>query len=577
MQQLSGLDATFLYFETEQTPMHVAGLTLYDLPEDFEGSVSEHFRTFFAKRVHIVPLFSKKLARTVFELDHPGWVDAGEPDLDYHIQAATLPAPGDLASLEALVAGLHSQPLDRKMPLWQFTVIDGLEPGPDGQRQAALYSKVHHAAIDGGAGMAITKALYDLGPVPREVDEHEYAPVGRKPSVAERAILGAHDMATNIVTQQMKALEAIPKVMEAGLNVVSKLGSVDPVKELTRQFAAPKTPFNATMGRKRSYCARTLPLSDAKAIAKATGTKLNDVVMAICSGAMRQYLAEKKKLPGDPLVAFVPISTREANNADMNNQVFGMNVPLASDIANPLKRLAAIHENSMDRKDIAGTASGVAPSDFTLIGAPLLLPGLMQLYGKTRLSEILPQAVNVCISNTMGPPFPLYCAGAKVTALYPVSIATHGVGLNFTVQSYMNSLNFGLTAGQKAVPDVDHMGDLLITAFEELKRAALPTTAAPSPSEASDTRAPAKAEKSTKTKAKTSGETDQAPKTKKATSTARAAPKSKTAAKTKAAAKKAAPKNNSTATKKTIKATSKKDVKSKTPAKKSAKAKPDAS
>lgn len=463
MKQLSGIDATFLYLETKETPMHVAGLTLYEPPADMETSFHEHFKSFFAGRVHLIPIFRKKLAKTVFQLDHPGWVDAGDPDFDYHILGHRLQAPGSFQQLEDYIAKLHAEPLDRSKPLWQFTVIEGLEDG-----RVALYSKVHHAAIDGGAGMVITQALYDLSAVPRTVDEPEPVVSERKPTIPERTVLGLHDLATNAIRQQWKIAEAVPAVMSKMLdlaaNAVSNPGSLG-----LPQIMAPKTPFGGTIGRERSYAARSISLIEAKKISKASGAKINDIVMAVCSGALRAYLQEKHQLPDAPLVAFVPISVREAGNTDLNNQVFGMNVSLATNYGNALRRLKKIQQESGVSKDISGSIKDAAPKDFTLIGAPTLLPGIMQLYGKTKLADILPNAVNVTISNTAGPPFPMYCAGATVTSLYPVSIPIHGVGLNFTVQSYMDKLDFGLTAGRSAVPDIHILADFLVEAFEELR------------------------------------------------------------------------------------------------------------
>lgn len=470
MKQLSGIDATFLYMETDQTPMHVAGLTLYELPKGFRGSFHKHFTTFFKGRVHLVPIFGMKLAKSVFEIDHPGWVDAGDLDFDYHIQSARLDAPGSMKQLEDLVAELHAVTLDRKKPLWQFTVIEGLEG-----RRAALYSKVHHAAVDGGAGMVITQALYDISEVPRAVKPPVDKPVARKPTVPERAVLSLNDMISNVARQQLTMIENIPKALSQMADMVAPVLAG---KTGLPQMLAPRTPFNVTVQARRSYAARSVSLIEAKAICKATGSKLNDVVMAITSGALRKYLSERRALPDAALVAFVPISTREAGNTDINNQVFGMNVPLATNYGDPLKRLKKIRQESGASKTIATGTKDVALKDFTLIGAPTLLPGLMQFYGATKLADILPQAVNLTISNTMGPPFPLYCAGAKVTALYPVSIATHGVGLNVTVQSYMAHLDFGITADYKALPDPDHLADLFVDAFEELKAAVAKATAA---------------------------------------------------------------------------------------------------
>lgn len=463
MKQLTGIDATFLYMETDQTPMHVAGLTLYDLPKGFKGSFHKHFTEFFKGRVHLVPIFGMKLAKTVFELDHPGWVDAGELDFDYHIQSAKLPKPGNREQLEEMVAELHAITLDRKKPLWQFTVIEGLEG-----RQAALYSKVHHAAVDGGAGMVITKALYDVTEVPREVPPAEPKAPKRKPTDIERAILNMNDVATNIARQQLKLVEGIPKMLGTMADMVAPVLSG---KVGLPQMLAPRTPFNVTVDAKRSFAARSISLSEAKKVAKATDTKLNDVVMAITSGALRAYLLKKQQLPDAALVAFVPISLRELGNTDINNQVFGMNVPLATNYGDPLKRLKKIRQESGSTKALAGSVKDAAPQDFTLVGAPTLLPGLMQLYGRSKLADYIPQVVNLTISNTPGPPFPLYCAGAPVTALYPVSIPAHGVGLNVTVQSYLDHLDFGVTADYKALPDADYFADLLVASFEEIKSA----------------------------------------------------------------------------------------------------------
>jgi diacylglycerol O-acyltransferase len=493
MKQLSGIDATFLYMETPETPMHVAGLTLYDAPKAMTGSFYEHFRTFFASRVHLIPIFSKKLARSVLDLDHPGWVDAGEVDLEYHIRHARLPKPGTFAQLEAMVGDLHSIQLDRSRPLWQFTVIDGLADG-----RLALYSKVHHAAVDGGAGMVITKALYDVTETPRDVGPAPAPkPKAAKPSAEARAIVGLNDLMANMIRQQIT-------VMTAGAKLLGSLaGALIPGASRGEEKVAgapalptllpPKTPFNVTITGQRSYAARSVSLDDAKFVARATGTKINDVVMAICSGALRTYLIGKKKLPKTPLIAFVPISLREAGNTDINNQVFGMNCPLATEVADPLERLLSIQRTSSTSKSMAGATKDAAPKDFTLIGAPMLLPGLMQLLGKSGLADVVPMGVNVVISNTQGPPFPLYCAGAKVSALYPVSIPTHGIALNLTVQSYLSALDFGLTADRKAVPDVADLADGLKPALDELVAAVRAKMPAPAPAQAVAAEPPAKA------------------------------------------------------------------------------------
>jgi WS/DGAT/MGAT family acyltransferase len=206
---------------------------------------------------------------------------------------------------------------------------------------------------------------------------------------------------------------------------------------------------------------------------KATGCMLNDVVMPICAGALRRYLLQRDALPESELIAFVPISLRELGNTDLNNQVFGMMCGLATDVEDPVARLQRIRSSSADAKQIAGGIKDAMPQDYAFFGAPFLIRGLMDLYGRSGLADVLPTACNVCISNVPGPNVPLYGAGAKVAALYPVSIPAHGCALNLTVQSYLGSLDFGLTADRRAVPDIGRLADYLTEEFVALKTAVL--------------------------------------------------------------------------------------------------------
>lgn len=478
-QQLSGIDASFLYLETPETPMHVAGLTFFEVPAGLEGGFYQHFRKFFEGRLHTIPIFSKKLAPSLLDLDHPGWVDDPNIDLDYHLRETTLPAPGSEAQLEEVIARLHANLLDRSRPLWQFYVISGLADG-----RAALYSKVHHAAIDGGAGMAINKALYDTTVVPRDVP-----PPPPKPATVAEApmatptnvdpLKGMASIVTNMMQQQMKMMQAAPEIMSSMANAflgkagegAKGLGTLQSLLTQLPKLGAPKTPFNATITRERSYAARTISLTDAKMVSKATGTKLNDVVLAICGGALRRYLVEKGQLPDKALIAGVPISLREPGDTRQNNQVSGMLCQIGTDIADPVERLKSILKSSSESKAIAGTFRDAVPQDFAFVGAPILLQLLMLVYGRSGLADYMPPVANVTISNVPGPPVALYCAGAKVLALYPVSIAAHGAALNITVQSYMDGLNFGLTADRRAVPDADKIATYMIDAARELTQA----------------------------------------------------------------------------------------------------------
>src|ERR1700704_5896317 len=360
-QQLSGIDASFLYLETPETPMHVAGLTYFQLPEGFEGSFYRHFRRFFESRLHTIPIFSKRLAPSLYDLDHPGWVAPPDLALDYHLRETALPAPGTEAQLEEVIGRLHANTLDRSRPLWQFYVITGLENG-----QGVLYSKVHHAAIDGGAGMAINKALYDITAIPRDVAPAPPKAASTKPAPSSPTAVdpgkGIADIMGNMMRQQLKMWEAAPAIMNAMTDAFlakpgetpKALGTLQSLVSQLPTLSAPRTPFNATITRERSYAARTISLSDAKAIGKASGAKLNDVVMAVCAGALRRYLQEKSQLPDKPLIAGVPISLREPGDTRQNNQVSGMLCSIATDVADPAERLPPTGRSPSPAKDPRG-------------------------------------------------------------------------------------------------------------------------------------------------------------------------------------------------------------------------------
>jgi WS/DGAT/MGAT family acyltransferase len=454
--------------ETPQTPMHVAGLSIVEVRHGHKGSFYDDYKRHLAGRLHLFPVLKKKIVPVPWDIDHPIWVDDDELDIDYHIRHLGLPKPGTIQQLEELVGRLHSNFLDRSRPLWEFYVIDGLADG-----HVAVYTKIHHAAVDGGAGMALTNMMYDTSPAGRQVVPPP-APSGHPngpPDPLE--LLGS--AYKNMLSQQLSALQKIPDVLKAIASVVAPV-----VRNVVRlparglpNLAAPKTMLNASITSQRAFTGRSLPLADAKAIAKETGTKLNDVVLAICAGALRRYLLEKHGLPKEPLIAFVPVSLRAPGNTDSNNQVSGMLCSLATDIKDPVERLKAIQESSVEAKELSGKIKDATPRDFSIFGAPFVLHEAMELYGRSRLADRLPPPANVVISNVPGPQTPLYVAGARVLTLYPVSIPAHGMALNLTVQSYCGSLDFGLTACRKTVPDLRKLAGYLDESLAELHEAVL--------------------------------------------------------------------------------------------------------
>jgi diacylglycerol O-acyltransferase len=465
MIHLSGMDASFLHLETPEMPMHVGSLQITDLPEGYSGDYYEDVKRYVAGRMHLAAVFQRKLALMPFDLANPVWVDDEDIDIDYHVRHVILPRPGTKDQLEKYVARLHSSLLDRSRPLWEIYVIEGLNTG-----QMAIYSKMHHAAIDGQAGVAVAKALLSDTAVPAPIKPPRPRPRTNQYQlgVAELAMAAVG----NAMTQYVKLFKSLPVVGKAIASVLYPVSETDGKRHLSLPEGfqlGPKTPLNVAITNQRSFAARTLSLSEVKAMAKRSGTSLNDIVLAICAGALRRYLADYDCVPTKPLVAGVPVSLREAGNTDPNNQVSMMLVSLATTTKDPIERLMAIRASSNVGKKLQGNVKGAMPTDFPSLGVPWLMTGLVSLYGRSRLANRLPPIANVAISNVPGPQFPLYFAGAKLAGFFPVSIPGHGIALNITVQSYNGLLEVGLTACRRAVPDVADLGDYIVEEHKKLR------------------------------------------------------------------------------------------------------------
>ena len=343
------------------------------------------------------------------QLDHPVWVHDDNLDLDYHFRHVSLPKPGTREQLETLVARLHMILLDRTQPLWQYYVIEGLEGGG-----FAIYIKMHHAGIDGGAGMAALPIIFATTPDPEPV--HPPLP-NHQGQQSTRDLRANQRLLRQVFHQQREFYQSWPDIGKA----IAKVG-----QRVTEDLAnpprmlplAPKTLFNASLSSQRSFGTCTISLREVKAVAKLTKSKVNDVVMTISAGALRRYLETRKSLPDGPLIAAVPVSLRKAGNADMNNQVTAMLCNLATDIADPIRRLEAIVASSTDSKKRLEDIRDVIPTDMTWLGAPIIITGMARLMGQAKLAERLPAIVNVLISNVPGPKEALYCAGAKMSELF---------------------------------------------------------------------------------------------------------------------------------------------------------------
>ena len=488
MDHLSSLDAAFLHFETAETPMHVGSLVLLDLPKGYDGDFYEEAKAYLASRLHLLSAFRRKLVLMPFDLANPVWVEDRELDLDHHIRNVVLPRPGSFEKLEQLVGRLHAPLMDRSRPLWELYIIEGLASG-----QVAIYSKMHHAGIDGQAGVALAKVLYSLSASAPPV-----TPPRIKPRAGHEA-LGVAELAgaaiRNAGRQYASILKSLPKTAKSMLDMLAPVSEEDGRRRpggLNRPRPAPKTLFNVSISNQRAFAARSVPLDEVKQMAKRSGGSVNDVVLGVCAAALRRYLTDHGELPAEPLVAAVPVSLREQGNTDANNQASMMLVSLATDVEDPVERLRAIHDAAAAAKKQMGNIREL-PTDFPSFGAPWLLAGLAALAGRSKLAERLPSLINVLISNVPGPQVPLYFAGARIVANYPVSIPAHGNALNMTVQSYNGALEYGLTACRRAVPDVDVLADYVVEAHRKLLARLVGPDAAAQPAAAPDAPAPAKA------------------------------------------------------------------------------------
>jgi diacylglycerol O-acyltransferase / wax synthase len=458
---LSGLDASFLYLETPEQPMHVSSLCVYEVPTKVKRNFPKAVVTHLKKRLHLAPLFTHVIEPARFGLGHPSWAPARDVDLGYHVQHIELPKPGTMRELETAVAVEHSRLLDRSKPLWQFTVFTGLATG-----EVGFYGKVHHAALDGKGGTVLANSILDLTAVPREVPPPADTPRADKPDMKIGDMIGA--AFSNSLVQYAKLIRSIPevasKVAEAAKPMVQKAVAT---RKAPFKFA-PRTPFNVNISAQRNFVTAALSLADVRAAAKVLGGSVNDGVLFVCASALRTYLKGKNELPKKTLVAAMPVSLREESNKQLNNQASMVLAELGTHHGDASKRWKAILASTNKVKESLKSLKSVLPTDYPGLLAPMMVTKLNAAVASTKLMERLPPVANVVISNVPGPQVPLYLAGAEMKTFFPVSIITHGLAVNITVQTYCSSIDFGIIACKVAVPDLNDLGTAIVGGFEEL-------------------------------------------------------------------------------------------------------------
>ena len=472
MRQLTGLDAQFLAMESGRTYGHVGGLAIYD-PSTAPGGAIDRgdLCRMVSERLHLLPPFKWKLMEVPFGIDHPYWIEDPDFNLDYHIRESAIPPPGDDARLAETVSRIFARPLDRNRPLWTLYLIHGLPEG-----RVAMLTKVHHAAVDGMSGAEIMGVLFDLSADGRPIDppSHTEDEPARRPSQLEmlgRGLAGIPRQPLRAVQAAATTIPNLTKVpglgMMPGAPALQRLRNRDGGVIAHRTARAPRLSFNGKISPHRTFAFGSLELDKVKQLKNELGIKVNDVVVALCATGLRDWLAQRGELPDEPLTALIPVSVRtDEERGTFGNRVSGMIVPIPTQVADPRERLMQAHEwLKLAKQDHQGLPASLMTDASNFVPPALHSRAArvaMEVMGRVR------PPLNVVISNVPGPPIPLYCAGAQLQANFPVSVITDGVGLNVTVMSYRDSLDFGIIGDGDSTGDLWPLMESMRTGLDEL-------------------------------------------------------------------------------------------------------------
>ncbi|MFN3233287.1 MAG: WS/DGAT/MGAT family O-acyltransferase [Alphaproteobacteria bacterium] len=474
MEQLSALDASFLYLENERVSNHIGGLYIYDQSTVPGGKLRfRQILTYLAARIHRAPRYRQKIANVPLNLDHPYWVDDDRFDLEYHVRHVALPQPGDWRQLCILASRIYDRPLDMNRPLWSMHVVEGLdnvEGLPPGS--FAIITKLHHAAIDGVSSVAMNTALHETEPGLRQGDPEPWNP-SRPPN--EMELLGRAYM--NNLAQPMKFMQVMAESVPASTRLLASLGE-DALKVQSTAGDIPKTRFNREISGHRTVNGISVDLEDIRTIKNAVrGATVNDAVIAITGGALRRYLDAKKELPEDQsLVTLSPVSVRSgpADARDGGNEVAGMLASLGTNIADPLARLEAVRNSTANSKELTNAIGARLMTDFSQF-IPSATTGMAaRLFSQMGVATQLQPTFNTVVTNVPGPQQPLYFCGAELVNQYGLGIVQDAQALFHTVLSYNGKVTITAMSDREVMPDPEFYISCLREAFMELKDAAAP-------------------------------------------------------------------------------------------------------
>ena len=458
MQRLSGLDASFLYLETPSQHLHVCSILELDTSTMPGGYTFDRLRDALSLRLKAMPQFREKLANSPLNLDHPVWVDDNNFDVNRHLHRIGLPPPGGRTELSEICGHIASLPLDRSRPLWEMWVIEGIagtNAHEDGR--LAVMTKVHHASVDGVTGADLMSQLCST-----EADAPAPDPVNGVGDANQIQI--AASGLVRFASRPLHLANVLPTTVSS---VVKTLARARTGSTMARPFAAPPTAFNASVTAQRNIAYAQLDLEDVKKVKNHFNVKVNDVVMALVSGVLRQFLLERGELPDSSLVAAVPVSVHGKSDRPGRNKVSAMFSRLETQIADPAERLKAIAEANRIAKEHSSAIGATLLQDWSQFAAPAVFGLGMRAYASTRLTRSRP-VHNLVVSNVPGPQTPLYFLGSEVKAMYPLGPIFHGSGLNVTVMSLAGKLDVGIISCPELLPDLWNMADDFAVGMEEL-------------------------------------------------------------------------------------------------------------
>lgn len=460
MQRLSGLDAGFLYMETPTLLMHTLKLAFLDRPPG-EALPFDEIRAAIGSHLPLLPPFRRRVVDVPFGFHHPVWIEDPDFDLDRHVRHVVLPAPGSRRQLEDAVADFASVALDRDRPLWCMYVFDGLDDG-----RIAVLVKIHHAVADGMASAALLANVMSTTPdevaLPVDVWEPERMPT-------RRALLRA------AFRDHLAQLRDLPRLVRTTSNNVRALVRHRRQSSVTTpvpMVSTPRTSFNGALTARRSFVTTSFEIEDLRTVRAAFGMTLNDVVLAVVAGGLRSYLLERGELPGSSLVAGVPVAADESQTRLVGNRVSNLFTSLATDEADPVRRLHRIHDVTAEAKRLQHLIGRETLGDWIQYTPPRPWAWFMRQYSRRRVADHHPPAINVVVSNVPGPRRPLYAAGAELCELYSVGPVLEGIGLNITAWSYLGRLDVGVLACRDEVPEPWRIADAMRDALAELATAA---------------------------------------------------------------------------------------------------------